>query len=50
MIWEEYICNPVSLIKFREEENYTSNSKAAERKYLNFFNKSAEGTEDKNIF
>lgn len=50
MIWEEYICNQVSLIKFREEENYTSNTKIPERKYLNFFNKNAESTEDKNVF
>lgn len=49
MIWEEYICNQVSLMKFREEENYASNTKIPERKYLNFFNKNAESTEDKNI-
>lgn len=49
MIWEEYICNQVSLIKFREKENYTSSTKIPERKYLNFFNKNAESTGDKNI-
>lgn len=50
MIWGENIHNQVSLIKFREERNYTSSTKTPERKYPDFLNKSAKSTEDKTIF
>lgn len=47
MIWEENTHNQVSLIKFKEEQNYASNTKTPERKYPNFFNKNAKSTKTK---